>query len=76
MCTVIVYTVTHVSCTVRSQVASESYPSPLKADEIPAGAVATALPATVPVSPSLAILCPKAGGAVRGLRWLAGMLPI
>ncbi len=37
-------------------------------DATAAGAVAIALGGAVPVSPSLAILWPKAGGAVMGLR--------
>jgi len=54
----------------------DAYPSPLYTVAMPAGAVAMALPGAVPVSPSLAILCPSEGGAVRGLRWLGGMLPM
>ena len=53
-----------------------TYPSPLDADVMPAGAVAMPLPGAVPVSPSLTIRCPRAGGAVRGLRWLGGMFAI
>ena len=53
-----------------------AYPSPLYTVAMPAGAVAMALPGAVPVSPSLAILCVSEGGAVRGLRWLGGMLPM
>ncbi len=54
----------------------DAYPSPLYTVAMPAGAVAMALSGAVPVSPSLAILCPSEGGAVRGLRWLGGMLPM
>ena len=45
-----------------------AYPSPFETAVTPAGAVATALGGAIPVSPSLAILWPKAGGAVMGLR--------
>jgi len=60
----------------KAYVIQDAYPSPLYTVAMPAGAVAMALPGAVPVSPSLAILCPSEGGAVRGLRWLGGMLPM
>ena len=56
----------HLSVLVMTAGCISAYPSPLTA--IPAGAVATALAGAVPMRPNLAILWPRAGGAVMGLR--------